>query len=69
MPGGMVRTCSLSRILFPRASALHKIVINIHFSYIFFVCSFKYIFYVARLPKQTKKSANSSKTRIYALLY
>ncbi|PNZ40619.1 hypothetical protein CD107_01740 [Mammaliicoccus vitulinus] len=35
LPRGMVRACSLSRILFPRASALHKIVSNIHFSYIF----------------------------------
>ncbi|PTI28416.1 hypothetical protein BU072_11635 [Mammaliicoccus vitulinus] len=29
LPGGMVRACSLSLILFPRASALHKIVSNI----------------------------------------
>ncbi|PNZ39722.1 hypothetical protein CD107_04250 [Mammaliicoccus vitulinus] len=35
MPRGMARACSLSLILFPRASALHKIVRNIHFSYIF----------------------------------
>ncbi|RTX92385.1 hypothetical protein CD108_00095 [Mammaliicoccus vitulinus] len=35
LPRGMVRACSLSLILFPRASALHKIVRNIHFSYIF----------------------------------
>ncbi|PTI71837.1 hypothetical protein BU073_06010 [Mammaliicoccus vitulinus] len=35
MPRGMVRACSLSHILFPRASVLHKIVISIHFSYIF----------------------------------
>ncbi|PTI28556.1 hypothetical protein BU073_08995 [Mammaliicoccus vitulinus] len=35
LPGGMVRACSLSRILFPRASALYKIVENNHFYNIF----------------------------------
>ncbi|RIN16187.1 hypothetical protein BU075_06400 [Mammaliicoccus vitulinus] len=61
----MARTCSLSLILFPRASALHKIVENILFLY-FSDCSFKYTplccktyqtsnierLYVARLTKQ-----------------
>ncbi|PTI90270.1 hypothetical protein BU071_03460 [Mammaliicoccus vitulinus] len=32
LPRGMVRACSLSRILFPQASALCKIVRNIYFS-------------------------------------
>ncbi|PTI30328.1 hypothetical protein BU073_03760 [Mammaliicoccus vitulinus] len=31
LPRGMVRACSLSLILFPQASALHKIVKDIHF--------------------------------------
>ncbi|RIN17385.1 hypothetical protein BU075_02175 [Mammaliicoccus vitulinus] len=35
LPGGMVRACSLSHILFPRASALYKIVEDIHFYNIF----------------------------------
>ncbi len=114
LPRGMVRACSLSLILFPRASALHKIARNIHFSYIFsFVllstccmlqdytnkqhrtsvcCKTDQTSYieapnVARLTKQAtfrprsrqthqpqpiiknKKSANSSKIRICALLY
>ncbi|RTX83966.1 hypothetical protein CD129_12755, partial [Mammaliicoccus fleurettii] len=30
LPRGMARACSLSHILFPQASALHKIVINIY---------------------------------------
>ncbi|RTX88419.1 hypothetical protein CD129_06560 [Mammaliicoccus fleurettii] len=31
LPRGMARACSLSHILFPQASALHKIVANSYF--------------------------------------
>ncbi|OOV78971.1 hypothetical protein B2G86_01185 [Mammaliicoccus fleurettii] len=50
----MVRACSLSRILFPQASALYKIALNIYF----FIKSFDFV--CACLPRGMVRACSLS---------